>query len=69
MLCCLKSSTAKVFNCLVLKGSMKFWEMVMIQVKELLLAILLLKFQQQQKNCQLRVVWNIVVRLCPTLGI
>lgn len=46
VLCCLKSSTEKEFLFLVLKGSMNFWEIVMVQLKELLLAIFLLKFQQ-----------------------
>lgn len=44
---------------------MKFGEIVVIQWKELLLAILLLKFQQQKIKFSLERMWNRIVRLCP----
>lgn len=62
MLCCLKSTTAELF---ISRGNVNFWEI--LQLKELLLTILLLKFQvKQNRLCE---VWNIILRLHPILGI
>lgn len=64
VLCCLKATTAELFICPVSRGSVKSGEIM--QLKELLLTILILKFQVKNSLCK---VWNIILRLHPILGI